>query len=54
MDSAGPNNLSFKYQVFTPSGLQDIGIINLSLWQRLNSFVWASINIKFVLDQLYQ
>ena len=27
MDSAGPNNLSFKYQVFTPSGLQDIGII---------------------------
>ena len=24
MDSAGPNNLSFKYQVFTPLGLQEI------------------------------
>ena len=27
MNSFRSNNLSLKYQVFTPSGLQDIGII---------------------------
>ena len=33
-----PNNQSLKYQRFTPLDCKDKGIINLSLWQRLNSF----------------
>ena len=36
MDSIRSNNLSLKYQRFTPSGCTNIGIRKLSLWQ--NSF----------------
>ena len=32
------NDLSLKYQKFTPSDCIVIGIRNLSLWQKLNSF----------------
>ena len=38
MNSVRSNNLSFKYQRLTSSVCKDIRIINLSLWQRLNSF----------------
>ena len=36
MNSIRSNNVSLKYQSFTPSGLKHI--VNLSLWQKLISF----------------
>ena len=44
MNSVRLNNLSLKYQRFTSSGFKDIGIIKLSLRQRLNSF---KVNLIF-------
>ena len=38
MNSVTSTNRSLKYQRFTPSGSEDKGFTNLSLWQRLNSF----------------
>ena len=38
MKSVISNNLSLKYQRFKPSGCKDLGLENLILCQRFNSF----------------
>ena len=38
MNSARSNNLSLKYLWFLPSVAHLLGLENLNLWQRLNSF----------------
>ena len=35
-----------KYQGFPPSDSQDIGIRNLNLWQKVNSFPNISVNFE--------
>ena len=40
-----------KYQRFTPIGSKNIGLKNLSLWQRLNSFVMEKLH--HILESLY-
>ena len=39
MDAIRLSNLSKKYPRLTLSGCKDLGLENLSLWQKLNSFV---------------
>ena len=48
MNSFRLNNLSLKYKMFKPLGYKDIGIRNLGLWQRINSF-----EIKIVKQRQY-
>ena len=43
MNSVRSNNLFLKHQRFTPSGCKDIGIKNLSLWQKLNFFIFLFV-----------
>ena len=40
LNSGRSNNLSLKYQRFTPSSSTDIGIRKLKVVEKLNSFVW--------------
>ena len=37
-------NLSLKYQKFTQSGCKEVGIKNLRLWQKLNSFLLLQLS----------
>ena len=53
MNSVRSNNLSFKYQRFTPSDCKN-GLENLSLWQSLNSLAinnLSCINFSSNTDQ---
>ena len=40
MNSVRSNNLNLKYQVFTPSGLQDIGIRKFEFMTK-TQFLWG-------------
>ena len=49
MKSDRPNNLSFKYQMFTPSGCKDIGIKTFEIVPKKHDFSFiAMIKTKSV------
>jgi len=51
MNSVRSNNLSLKYQVFTPSGLQDIGIIKFEFVAKTQFL--SNGDISLIFNQYY-